>query len=87
MAATKEDIIEWFGMGVQDNAEFMIVVCDTYDYDDYPSYVFSEADLADKIDYYQNASRQRIMEVYSLKSDMQTQMAEHRAYHTSHFGV
>jgi hypothetical protein len=38
MAASREDIESWFDRGVTDNRKYMIVKCDTFDYEDYPSY-------------------------------------------------
>jgi hypothetical protein len=44
MAATKDDLSNWFDDGVSAKATHMIVVCDTFNYDDYP--VFTTTDSA-----------------------------------------
>jgi|ERR1039458_6306432 hypothetical protein len=36
---TKEDLRRWFNEGVELKATHMIVVCDTFDHEDYPVYV------------------------------------------------
>jgi hypothetical protein len=41
MAATKQDIIGWLDRGKAQGATHVIVVCDTFDWDDYP--VFAHA--------------------------------------------
>lgn len=77
MAASKQDISRWFDDGKADAWDYMIVVCDTFDHEDYPVYC-SFKEVNKKYDEYSKASMQRVMEVYHLNSDKQRQMAEHR---------
>lgn len=80
MAASRQDIIEWFARGLEDGATHMIVVCDTYDYEDYPVYVLpgqSVREIEDK----QRGNMQRVMEVYALHLGLNMQLNEHRAFH------
>ncbi len=81
MAATKDKIREWVERGVKTGATHVIVVCDTWDYEDYPVYVESSQSVQEKLSYYQNASMQRVMEVYNLSMDIKAQLNEHRAWH------
>lgn len=39
MATTQDTISKWFDYGVENKKSHLIVVCDTYDYEDYPVYV------------------------------------------------
>jgi hypothetical protein len=39
MAATYERISGWFDRGVAQGATHLVVVCDTFDYEDYPVFV------------------------------------------------
>lgn len=82
MAATRQDIESWFDRGVAEGATHMIVVCDTYDHDDYPVFVKPGEDPRAKHKEYLDGLHpmQRAMEVYSLKQDKALQMAEHRAF-------
>lgn len=81
MAATKQDISSWLDRGVKEGATHMIVVCDTYDYDDYPKYVSGSADFVHRKVAEVNAqSMQRVMEVYNLSVSKVSQLAEHRAF-------
>ena len=76
----KNEIRSWFDDGVSRGHTFMIVVCDTFDWEDHPVYTslggFNE-------EYWKNYNHpmQQIMEVYDLSMDRETQMAEHRAFH------
>jgi hypothetical protein len=80
MTANRADIEGWFDRGVNNGATHMIVVCDTYDHDDYPAYVAKGTDFWAVYDSYNGKNMQRIMEVYDLSHDKQAQMNEHRAH-------
>ena len=81
MATTKDDIRQWFQSGIKSGATHMIVVCDTYDWDDYPVYVRQEENVGEKVLEYHRKNMQKGMEVYDLIMDMDTQLNEHRAFH------
>lgn len=81
MAASRQDIIEWFARGLEDGATHMIVVCDTYDHSDYPRYVHGPEELRDALDSYTSAPMTRVMEVYDLGGDKVAQLVEFRAWH------
>lgn len=65
---TRAQIKEWL-----DNAEetdtHVIIVTDTFNYEDYPVYASGLDDLYEKQDKYSQASMQKIMEVYDLSKD------------------
>lgn len=77
MAATREDLIQWFEAGVARKAIYMVVICDTYDHEDYPSYFASQNAARAKM--LNPGSMQRVMEVYDLTADMDMQMNVPRA--------
>lgn len=81
MAASRADIKGWLDRGKKQGATHMIVVCDTYDYEDYPVYVMPEEDVRVKAKRYNGENMQRIMEVYSYNHDIEAQMKEYRAFH------
>ena len=81
MASTKDDIRRWFKAGIEQNATHMIVVCDTFDHEDYPVYIQPDRDFQKQYNQYNNKDMQRIMEVYNLAIDMEQQIAEPRAHH------
>lgn len=81
MGTSRAEISEWFDQGVKQGSTHMIVVCDTYDWDDYPVYVSKDEDCRKKAESYNGKDMQRVMEVYSMAVDKESQMAEHRAFH------
>jgi hypothetical protein len=58
----------------------MIVVCDTFDYEDYPVYVKPGEDVHKIASGYDRVNMQKVMEVYNLSMDRETQLNQHRAF-------
>jgi hypothetical protein len=83
VSTTRRDIQGWFERGVRDGATHMLVLCDDYDYGDYPVYVTGGAEAA-RWRYQEYIAgkhpMQRVMEVYNLRGDMAAQLAVRRAY-------
>lgn len=65
MAVTKEEFDQWLEEGKKRKAKYMISVCDTWDYDDYPVYVMEGEDL-EKIKPLYSINMQRINEIIEL---------------------
>ena len=80
MAASRQTIEKWFKAGLEQSAGHMIVVCDTYDWTDYPVYVSQGQDPKVIVEYCKRAGMQKIMEVYNLSMDMETQLNQYRAF-------
>lgn len=80
MAASREDIRGWWMRGKGKNATHLIVVCDTFDYEDYPVFVMPGEDAREKAAECGKQEMQRVMEVYNLSMELGPQMAEHRAF-------
>ena len=81
MAASKQDIRKWLDEGKEQGATHVIVVCDTYDWDDYPVFVMPGEDVCRKSAEHDGPNMQRVMEVYALHLPIEDQMNEHRAFH------
>lgn len=81
MAASKREIRGWLEQGINTGATHVIVVCDTWDYEDYPVYVEKNESVKDRLTYYQRASMQKVMEVYNLSMDIEDQLDERCAWH------
>ena len=81
MAASRVDINRWFDEGISEGATHMIVVCDTWDYEDYPVFVKPGEDARVVAAQNNGVNMQRVMEVYDLSMDKNTQMNETRAFH------
>ncbi len=79
MAATRQDIRQWLKEAPK-KATHMAVVCDTFDWEDYPVYVEKGEDAREKLLRYEKGENmQTLMEVYNLSMDLEKQMNEHRA--------
>jgi len=80
MATAKQDIKEWLLRGKKEGATHVIVVCDTFEYDDYPVMVMPKDNIVEKIEEYNGKNMQRIMEVYNLSMDLEKQLDSGRSY-------
>ncbi|MDX1535923.1 MAG: hypothetical protein R3346_04150 [Candidatus Spechtbacterales bacterium] len=76
----KEVFKEWFDRGVEQGATHMIVVCDTFDWEDFPVYVAPDENVREKADEYNKMSMQKVMEVYSLSKDFNEQHSQTRCF-------
>lgn len=81
MAATKQDIKSWLYEGLEKSAKYIIIVCDTYDWEDYPVFIGENDDFWSRYNHYDGQNMQKIMEVYDLSMDIEQQLNEHRARH------
>lgn len=73
MAASKQEIKKWFDQGVEQGAAFMVVRCDTFDWDDYPSYHDTEGSARGVVQ--SPGQMQKVMEVYDLSKPRDEQIA------------
>lgn len=74
MGTSKDDVRDWFKEGISKRATHLIVVCDTYDYEDYPVYVMPDQDVREEESNYNRVNLQKIMEVYNLSRDVEEQI-------------
>ena len=58
----------------------MLVMCDTFEHEDYPVFVDPSEVLTEKADKYQRMDMQKIMECYDLSMDAETQLRELRSW-------
>jgi len=78
MTATRQDIRDWIEEGIKRGATHVVIMCDTFDYENYPSYIMPGEDPRDKCSY---ENMQRPDECYDLRIDIEAQLNEHRALH------
>lgn len=79
---TTSDLIRsWLRAAKRSGATHLIVVCDTFDHDDYPVEVMPSESVREKFKEYSEKSMQRVMEVYALHLPLDEQLAEPRAFH------
>lgn len=80
MATTKNDIRGWLNEGKRKNATHVIVMCDTFDYGDYPVYIMPGTSAREE-GTKRTGNMQRVMECYSLALDFESQLNEVRSFH------
>jgi hypothetical protein len=89
MSTTKGRIGEWFDRGVAAGATHLIVVSDTFEHDEYPVYVEPGEDAlkvaTERYGYdprqpFAGKEMQVVMEVYDLRKDKASQLAQRRAF-------
>lgn len=80
MAANRSDIRSWVREGKASGATHVIVMCDTYDHEDYPVFVKPGEVVADAIKR-ASGNMAQLMEVYAMHLDLEAQLSEYRAYH------
>lgn len=82
MGTTREEIRAWYETAEAKKATHMIVACDTFDHEDYPIFILGgEAEARKSYTEHNGPNMQRVMEVYCLAHDKETQLAEHRSHH------
>jgi hypothetical protein len=77
---TKEDIKGWLERGLECEATHVIIVCDTFDYEDYPVFVEKGQDVQEVIKKMNGQSMQKIMEVYNLALPIEEQLTKKRVF-------
>lgn len=80
MTTTRDEIRQWFERGVAEGKIAMIVMCDTFDWGDYPVYVNAGQDtraLAKSLD---GQNMQKLMEFYDLSIPAEPQLSAGRSF-------
>ena len=82
MGTTQADILRWLEKGKANGATHVLVICDTYDYEDFPKFVMPDEDVREVYRANHGPNMQKVMEVYSLtgKHTIEEQLREHRAF-------
>lgn len=80
MAASKSWIGECFDTGKSMAKTHLIIVCDTFNHDDYQVYVGPDQDVHKVVRECLEAEMQRVMEVYNLNMDKESQLQQARAF-------
>ena len=73
MSTSADTIRRWLANAPADTA-YMFVMCDTFDYDDYPVYIDEKANVSDEIKARDGINMQKLMEVYDLAEDWEVQL-------------
>ncbi len=76
---TRAEIEEWLTRGKEGNTH-MVVVCDTFSWEDYPVFVTKGEDVHEVVAKYDGKNMQKVMEVYSYNHDIEAQLNQNRAF-------
>lgn len=66
MAATKKDVDRWVATAKKNKMKYVVSVCDTFDYDDYPVYCKNDEELEKAQKEYDGVNMQRINEIITI---------------------
>ncbi len=80
MGTSREEIKGWLERGKEEGATHVIVVCDTFDWDDYPVMVKPSEKVREVADKYNHKNMQKVMEVYNLNMDLDEQLGQTRSF-------
>lgn len=80
MGTTRDDITQWLHRGQEKGATHMLVVCDTFDWSDYPVFVMPGEDARKRADENNGPNMTKLMEVYKLSEDWHTQLDQRRSF-------
>lgn len=75
---TQDDIRCWIQRGIKQGSKFMVVLCDTWDYDDYPCFFNTKEEALARIA--NPGLMQRYMESYDLTKPIEPQINAVRAH-------
>lgn len=77
---TRDEIRGWLNSPRAEGASHMLVVCDTFEWDDYPVYVHVGQDVREVAKRHDGPNMTKLMEVYNLYMDHEQQLATARAF-------
>jgi hypothetical protein len=81
MTEHKSNLERWLSNAKKNkDITHIVVVCDTFSYEDYPVYVKKGEDVREICSKYDGKEMQTVMEVYSLREDIEKQLNSHRAF-------
>ena len=63
-----EEYNRWIRTAKEKGVKYIISVCDTFDYDDYPVYCKDDAELLEKQSRYDNVNMQKINEIIEVEN-------------------
>jgi len=69
MAATRKNIDRWINTAKEKKYEYIICVCDMFDWDDYPVFCKNKLDLIEQIPKFNRVNIQKIMEIIRINEN------------------
>lgn len=72
MAANRREVDDWIEYAKNEGYKYIISVCDTFDYDDYPVYCKNKKDVQEKYPSY-TINMQRVNEIIKIDGNVVTE--------------
>jgi len=69
MTATRGDVNRWIETAKKNGDNYIISVCDTFDYDDYPIYCKSKGTAKEQFEEHNGHNMQRVNEIIRINED------------------
>ena len=69
MAANRQDVNGWIQRAINNKCQYIISVCDTYDWDDYPVFCENKGQVLKESIQYNGVNMQRINEIIRINDD------------------
>lgn len=79
-AATRSEVEEWVQEAQRRGATHLIVMVDTFDWEDYPVYIMGDQNINEELSKRSGKNMQRVVEVYNMQMNIKKQLAESRSY-------
>ena len=76
MGTSRDDIRRWLSAARDKGSTHLMVVCDTFSYEDYPVYCATPEACLEK--HARPGDMQKVMEVYDMTMDIEQQIAQQR---------
>ena len=80
MSASRKDIESWITEAQRQKASHLLIITDTFDYDNYPVFAHGKKDCQKKIKEYNSKNMQKVEEVYSVRRSIKKQLKENRSW-------
>jgi hypothetical protein len=80
MATEQSDIQRWLERGKENGSTHLIVVCDTFDHEDFPVFVEPGQDVYKVEKEHNGINMERVMEVYNISMDWESQLNQYRSF-------
>jgi len=69
MAASRAEVDSWISTAKATKCKYILSVCDTFDWEDYPVYCLDEVELFEEYYAHNNVDMQRINEIIRINKD------------------
>lgn len=79
MSATRQNLEKWYSRGKEQKSEYLIVVCDTFSYEDYPVFS-SKENFKEKFRNHDGFNMQKIIGVFDLSADLDEQIEQKQVF-------